>query len=154
MSHIIIINSFLLKSRFLAHFLLGRRRSMSGMSGIMKAIGRNEIHFVRHSYLTRCRNKSVGRIGSKADGSGNKNPPCWFITRFFAVGDTLLPANFAEYLFMLSQLSFVTIGNLNLQFKAFRIHSLIQFTISRLQIEMICLRSFVCAVLSTWRVYN
>jgi hypothetical protein len=56
--------------------------------------------------------KISASAGSTADSSGSKNAPRWFMCRFFAEEDALI-RDLAESCFMLSQLSFASLGQLN-----------------------------------------
>ena len=45
-----------------------------------------------NTYLARCLNKRLARVGSTAVSKGSKNPPRWFMSRFLAEEVTRLSA--------------------------------------------------------------
>ena len=112
-------------------------------------IRRNEIHFAQHSQLARDMKKISAVTGRTADSNGSKKPPRWFLSRFLADDSTCLSAILRSIALYFFNFRLLQSESLRFPFKTFKLISLIILTSSLLVFELIALRSFGWAVLST-----
>ena len=105
-------------------------------------------------YLSRVRNSRLARVGKTAVINGNRKPPAWTMIRFFAGKGQRLSMSERRLDLCFVNLRLAQLLNCIFPFNPFNTHSLMLFSRSLLQFEMIALRNLGLAVLSTSRVWS